>query len=380
LTSIPPCAGDTRVLHLIESGGVYGAEKVVLSLSREMRQRGEFTPVVGCILQRSGEQSQLLDVAAEAGIEVLPLVIPNHLAPVAVPIAGLALRRRGIRVIHSHGYKPSVYAPILGWFSRARIMATCHLWYLDDGAPLKMRLMIGLEKRFYRRFPCIVAVSGAIRNILVGAGVPCERVHVIRNGIEMPAANAESPEPGDNGRIRLLNIGRLTEQKAQADLITACQIIIREKLLEEIGCTIAGEGELRPLLETQIVEAGLADRVGLPGYQDDVASLFRDADVFVLPSVSEGMPVSLLEAVAAGVPVIVTAVGDIPDLIKDGVSGLVVPVHDVDALLRAIVRLGRDPVLRSRLASEARMRLERDYSCDQMYERYSALYRQLCAR
>jgi glycosyltransferase involved in cell wall biosynthesis len=369
-----------RVLHLIESGGIYGAERVIVNLSREMARHGVFQPVVGCITQRKDESVDLLTLSQSLGIEAHPVRVSNLGLPWQLPRAARELKRLGIDLIHCHGYKPTVFASVIGALTGIPVMATCHLWFVDANAPLKMRLMIGVEKRRYPHFPAVVAVSEEIRSILLGAGVKPGNVALIRNGIaledyerpaDLPARSAES-------EFCIVNIARLTAQKAQRDLVSAAVEMKRRGARFRI--LLAGEGELRQELTRQIEEQGVADVVQVLGFLSDVNGLLQRADLFALPSLDEGMPISLLEAVAARVPALVTAVGDIPKLIRDGETGTVVRPGEPLQLADALLALMADAPRRQRQADAAYQRLKEAYSATHMYEQYESVYRSVLSR
>ncbi|MBK7769823.1 MAG: glycosyltransferase [bacterium] len=261
-----------RILHLLESGGLYGAERVVLNLSDAMRAAGRFEPVIGCIVQRPGEPSALYDEARRLGFAAEKVLLRNLLLAVDVPQEARRLRGLGIDLIHSHGYKATVYGSFLRALWPVPITATCHLWFMRPGTPAKMKAMVALELRFYRRFRTVVAVSGEIRQVLVHAGVREDRVRVIPNGIPLdppllPAAERErlraSLGVGPEGFL-VLNAGRLTAQKDQATLLRAVGGLPATG--RPVTCLVAGEGELRESLQSQIVAGGWGDRVRLLGF------------------------------------------------------------------------------------------------------------------
>lgn len=376
-----------RILHFIESGGLYGAESVIINLSREMATQDSYEPVVGCIVQNNHQDVDLVEVASSLNIESHRLCIANSRAILELPRAAAKLKRLGIGLIHSHGYKPSVYAFIIGRLTGIPVLATCHLWFMDSDAPMKMRFMVRLERYLYRFFPAVVAVSKDIRSILLANRVDPTRVHLIKNGIALEdyrdikggrrQERGESPRRRNvdgvrDGDVCVLTVGRLTEQKAQRDLVSAAALI--KKAGKQVKILIVGEGELRESLEQQIEQLGVGDQVSLLGFRDDIGSLLRRADIFVLPSKDEGMPISLLEAVAAGVPVITTMVGDIPKLIKHGVTGIAVEINDPPGLAEAILSLSDDVDSASVLAERAFEALRESYSSAQMYREYDRVY------
>ncbi|HEY6644773.1 glycosyltransferase [Povalibacter sp.] len=361
-----------RIMHFIESAGIYGAESVILNLSREMQSDGTFEPVIGCIVQRAGERVDLANVGATFGIESHGIKIANSRVLLDLPAAAKQIRALGIDAIHCHGYKPAVFAYLISRMTGVKIVATCHLWFVDTYAPWKMRFMIAIEKFLYRRYPAVVAVSEHIQRTLIENGVRRERTRVIRNGIVLADYKASESGDAQSGPVCILNVARLTQQKAQTDLIAAAALVSAR--LDNVKVLIVGEGELRPDLEQQIVASGLSDRVDLLGFRDDVGTLLAESDIFVLPSLDEGMPISLLEAVACMVPVIVTAVGDIPKLITDGESGIVVNAQDPAMLAEAIWRLATDARLRRRLAENAWHRLQHTFSSKHMFDAYAEVY------
>ncbi|MCB1182870.1 glycosyltransferase [bacterium] len=369
------------VLHFIDSGGLYGAESVLLNLSREMQASGRYWPIIGSIVGAPDEPDALHDKALELGFAAEKLVVRNGRLPLDLPRAAARLRALGVDLIHSHGYKPSVFGALMAGRAGAGVTATCHLWYKGDDRPLKMRAMIAAELRFYRRFRRVVAVSAPIRDELVRAGVPAGRIAVIENGVAV--GDEAAPPPAAVERIRaelgldpacwlLVNTGRLTAQKAQADLVDAVGLL--RAAGRAVQALIVGEGELESELKARIARADLEDHVRLLGFRDDVAALLRAADAFVLPSLDEGMPMSLLEAAAAGLPAVVTPVGDIPRLIEDRVSGLVVPSGDPAALAAALAGLMDAPDRGRGWADEARRRVEETYSNQAMFTRYERIY------
>lgn len=370
-----------RVLHLLESGGLYGAERVVLNLSAAMRAAGEFEPVVGCIVQDPDEPSALYDEARRLGIAAEKVLLRNFGLAADVPVAARRWARLGVGLVHSHGYKATVFGSFVRALRPVPMTATCHLWFIGPRTPRKMRAMVAAELRLYRRFRTVVAVSSEIRGVLVRAGVDGDRVRVIANGIPVDVT-----PPGEAARAALraslgataetclvLNAGRLTAQKDQATLLRAVGTAPGGG--RPLRCVVAGEGELREVLGGEIAGNGWSERVALLGFRDDVPALLGAADVFALPSLDEGMPMILLEAAAAGLPIVATPVGDIPTLVVDGRNGLLVPPGDASALCSALLRLRDEPGLAARLGAAARDEVRRRHSSEAMYASYAEVYR-----
>ena len=372
-----------KVLHFIESEGVYGAERVILNLSKEMLQSTEIEPVVGCIVNKSEDVSDLFDAARNLGIEAIKLPISNSKVILDLFKAAKILRSARIAIIHSHGYKPSVYGAFLAVLLKIPVIATCHLWFEPSKGPLKMRFMLWLERHAYLRFPKILAVSESIRQTLLGNGVAPARVQVIPNGVDL-VFNAESAEASKRLRDELslreddycvLSAGRLARQKAQWVIVEAAAIL--KAAGQPCQFLIVGEGGLKASLQEMIKARGVEDCVKLLGFRSDMQQLLDVADLFVLPSLDEGMPMSLLEAACAKVPVVATPVGDIPKLLEHERSGLIVPLENPQALAERINRLKSNRAFAQTLADEAYLRVRALYSSQAMCEQYIKVYNEV---
>jgi glycosyltransferase involved in cell wall biosynthesis len=370
-----------RILHLIESDGVYGAEQVVLNLVRAtVQEHGPESALIGCLVKDPGQPNPLHTRAQELGIRAERLRLRNVQSPLDVPVLTQSLRRLHLSAIHAHGYKATVAGYTAHVVNRTPILATCHLWFEDSQTKWTYRLLGHLERRLYKRLDHVVAVSEPIAHRLGGWGVPSERLTVIPNGI---ALDATPPSETERRRLRaefgvtedafvILNIGRLAEQKAQADLIDAAAVV--RQAHPGISVAILGEGHLRRALEERIATLGLGDAVHILGFQSNTHEYLAAADAFALPSIDEGLPIALLEAAAASLPIVCTPVGAIPDLLAAGVSALFVPVHSVPALATAISRLVEEPALCRSIGRQARAAVERQYSVDRMYRAYRDIY------
>lgn len=373
-----------RILHFVDSGGIYGAERVILNVSRQMLKLADMVPVVGCIVSTSDESSDLYDAAKSMGIEAIKVPISNYSLLRDLPRACDQLRDARIDLIHSHGYKPSVFGDIISRRARIPIIATCHLWFEPTSGPLKQRLMVAIEKRLYRHFPAVIAVSEPISVVLAEHGVPDDRRFVVPNGVEVP----DRVCPDDLIALRrelgltpdhyvVLNAGRLTRQKAQWLLIgVAARLRVQ---VPDLRIIIVGEGHLRRDLERQVSTLGVSDQVRILGFRTDIDALMQMADVFILPSLDEGMPMALLEAAAARLPVVVTDVGDIAKLVAHERSGLIVPRDDMDALATALLRLRGDPAFAASLGSAVHEAMALGYSSQAMTRRYIAVYESVLA-
>lgn len=371
-----------KVLHFIESEGVYGAERVILNLSSQMRlAKTNIIPVVGCIVADKNANSPLYDAARAAGIDAVKIPISNKKLWRDIPSAAQQLKALNINLIHSHGYKPSVFGFIIRLLTKIPVMATCHLWFEPSKGPLKMRVMIHLEKFFYRWFPKVIAVSEPIKQILLANDLRPDQVDVVHNGVDIPqpdliAVNRIKQDLKiDEGDFVILNSARLTRQKAQWVLVEAAALIKNAGI--PIKILIVGEGPLKKELETLISERGLTNHVFLLGFRKDVNHLLQLCDVFALPSIDEGMPMSLLESAAANKPIVSTNVGDIGKLIKHEHTGIVIPLENPDALANSLIQLKKQPDFARKLAASAHELMKQHYSSESMFRHYLAIYKKI---
>jgi sugar transferase (PEP-CTERM/EpsH1 system associated) len=217
--------------------------------------------------------------------------------------------------------------------------------------------------------------------------IPAAKSQLIMNGVDtvrfapnLPAATM--PWAGADKPFVIGTVGRLQDVKDQATLIEAFALLCaaRPAAQESKGLRLAvvGDGPLRARLEQKAQDAGVADLVWFAGARNDIPQLMRSFDLFALSSIAEGTPVTLLEAMACGVPVVATAVGGIPEVVQDGVNGALVPASNAQALAEALGRYADDRVRVSAHGAAAREKIEHHYSVAAMVGAYTALYDQLC--
>lgn len=238
-----------------------------------------------------------------------------------------------------------------GWLSRL------HKWLINVGIA-----------------DALIAVSEKMRQNSIADGVNAKKIHVILSGIEpldtktVNRADARKDLGIGENDLFLLTVGRLTYQKAHEVFVEAMAEVVQE--FPNAQAAICGDGPLRPQLESQIKELGLTQKVMLLGLQNDVARLLAAADIFVLPSRWEGLPRALLEAMAAGLPVIATRVDGTQELIDDEVTGLLAPAEDSHGLAESILRLATDAGIRNEIARSAQSFVMKKHTLDRMCQKY----------
>ena len=336
-----------KILHLISSGGMYGAEAVILALSRCLNAAGHESSIAA-FTSESQPNLALRAAADDAGIRIDSIACAGQIDR-QVPAAIRALAQTlGSEVVHMHGYKADVY----GWLALRGaglpLVSSCHTWYDND---LFLRVYGLVDRWVLRRFAGVVAVSEEVRQRLLRSGTKPDRVRLIYNGIDpSPFANIEPGTCG--GVLRVGLVGRLASEKGVDLFLKAAARVL--KVLPETEFVVAGEGPDRAKLEALVQDLGLASNLRLAGRTDDMPAFYQSLDLLVSSSRQEGLPIALLEAMASGLPLVATQVGEVPRLVQHGVSGLLVPPEEFEALAEAIATLLRDREARTALGRAAR--------------------------
>jgi glycosyltransferase involved in cell wall biosynthesis len=316
-------------------------------------------------------------------------VIPAHLSTVDFRMPGLngwvwlrfllqlcwVINRRRVDLIHVNSYVPGNYARLAA--ALMRVPFVIDHWHGFTRFNRKRRFICRVLGRFT---DVSLAVSQGVRDYLLAqVGLDPAKVRVVPNGVDVAALDAARPGPLVRRELRLPEdapviglVGRLDHWgKGHKELFTA-MARIRER--HPVQALIVGGGRREAEVRQLAGSLGLADAVHFLGQRQDVPDLLNAMDVFVLPSYSEGVSLALLEAMAAGRPVIATAVGGLPEVVKDGVTGLLIPPRDADALAAALERLLCDPVWARRLGADARDHVREHYSLERLGREINEIY------
>lgn len=359
-----------RVVLALESSGPGGAENMVLRLAEGLRGAGE-EPIVATL--RPGWMTER---AEAAGLPVW--IVPQRpgLDLGWVPAFAWRLRRERVDVLHSHEFMMNVYGGAAARLAGVASVATVHGHQWATGKPRR-----ALAYRMLRRLGLrLVAVSADLAGFLsTGLGLPRSALAVVPNGIPLPrlpdpsraaelraAARAELGLPPDGALA--VAVGNLYPVKGHGTLVAA--------LAEAPGvrAAIAGRGEEESRLREEARRLGVSGRLHLLGLRDDVDRVLRAADVFVHPSRLEGLPLAILEAMAAALPVVASRVGGIPEAVIDGETGVLVPPGEPGTLAEALRSVLLVPGRAAALGAAGRARAERHFSIEAMISAYRSLY------
>jgi glycosyltransferase involved in cell wall biosynthesis len=241
-----------------------------------------------------------------------------------------------------------------------------------------------LSRWKYRQVDRFICSSDAIRKMLVADGIPANRTVTVHEGIDLERAAAAHPAPLHqelwlpHDAPIVGNIAALVPHKGQRYLIDAAALVIRK--VPDARFVIVGEGELRDALQRHIRDLHIEKHVLLAGFRPDILSVLQAFDIFVMSSITEGLGTSLLDAMACAKPIVATTAGGIPEVIRDGLSGLLVPPRDPAGMAQAITRLLQDAELRERMGAAGLELARAQFSADRMVERTVDVYQNLLIR
>ncbi len=361
-----------KILQMISSGGMYGAEAVILNMSR-MVNEGPHRSLLGVFSNSSNPNLQLYENATKEGIESHLISCSGQIDRKAITSIRELVQRTGADVVHAHGYKADIYAYFALRASGVPLVSTCHTWYDNDR---KVFFYGVLDRLILRGYARVVAVSEDVRQRLLKSGVKASKVSMIRNGIDMRpfdrASAVVKDELGWSGCPLVGLVGRLSVEKGVDIFLHAAWRVLAHR--PDAKFVVAGDGPDRAELDTLIDQLGIRASVGMLGRRDDMPSFYASLDVMVSASRQEGLPIAILEGMASRLPLVATAVGEIPTIIQDGRTGVLAPAEDPELLAAALIELLRDPAKRERLGSAARQLVEDDFSAERMTADYLRVY------
>ena len=371
MVSLP---GYQRVAQLIESDGPGGAESVVLELCSELRRRGrEVFPVV------FGEgEGWLSGRMKQRGFDVFLPVLRSGIPLDLGFLFSLCrwIRRSEIQVLHSHDFTMSIYAGLAG-----AITGVPHVITLHGGKYFATARKRRVALRWIAaRSRATVGVSQATCDHIAEAlTLPESMIQLVFNGVSPLTGDREATRKSlgvAEGESLILAVGNLYKVKGHRVLISAAATLASMKDLPPWRIVVAGRGEEESALTGQIREQDLQHRVTLLGLRDDVGDLLAAADCWVMPSLSEGLPMALLEAMFATLPVVCSGVGGIPSMLGGGDAGMLVPPNRPTELAVAIRALLLDPAKAQALGRRGQEIVLARYSVSKMADEYELLYRQ----
>lgn len=379
VTSAGRCRRPT-ICHVVHALGVGGAEVLVDHMVRRLST--DFRTIVA-VLDEIGEIGAQLQ---EDGFVVKHLHRGAGIDSSCARRLQELIRREGVSLMHAHQYTPFFQAMLSrGLFGRTPVLFTEHGRHFPDLPSLKRSVV---NRILLRKQDRIVGCSSSVRQALIeNEGLPQDRVEVVFNGVDLqqPAAKAVSSRTAIREEFGFTDDDFLVVQVARLhrlkDHRTALRAIDRaRRQCPNMRLLLAGEGDERSAIETTISDLNLSEHVVLAGTRSDVTDLLLASDAFLLTSISEGIPLTVIEAMAAELPVVATSVGGVPEMISDGDSGFLCSAGDDAALAGRLVALAMNPHERSRIGLAGNLAAKRHFSLDQMLNTYRTIYAQMTSR
>ena len=367
-----------KILILTASPFFGGPERQMLELAKTLRVQH---PDVECCIgsfPEGGNCRSFLEKVAAAGFETIEIVNDfPHLIRAKNELKQVLIDRK-ITILITTGHKARGVSCLLPKSLRIPILTVSRGWTTES---LKIRLFNLADRWFHRRADHVIAVSEGQAAKVIRFGTPPERVTVIHNAIRIERFDTP-PNPAHREKLLALfpnqkpdfllcAAGRLSPEKGFDLLIDAMKIVRGRSF--SVGLVVFGEGSLRDPLEKQITMLGLQDFVQLPGFTDDLDHFLPHFDLFVQSSHTEGLPNVLLESMAARTPVVATNVGGTPEVVDDGVTGLMVPPGNAEKLADAICRLLAESENLPTMGVAARERVQTFFTFENQADRYYEL-------
>jgi glycosyltransferase involved in cell wall biosynthesis len=372
-------------IRLLELRNTYkwggGPDKTIL-LSAERHNRANLSVVVAYIRDALDREFRIADKARARGLTFYDIPERGKFDPRVIRAIRDIVVRHDINLIHAHDYKSDLFAYLVRrwlWRRRLAVLSTAHAWVmLGPRGALYRRLDLWLM----RRFDHLIAVSHATKAEMVGAGVPTSNISVIHNAID---AEAWSPSRATADLRKELGleqafpvvgyVGRIMPEKDLETWLRAAAVIAGK--YPGAHFVLVGEGRdgtTHHQLQHLAATLGIAPRVTFTGYRENLLPAYASFDLFMLSSRREGLPNSILEAMAMGLPVVTTDVAGAKELVIDGQTGFVLPQGDVHGLAQAALALAENDGLRLRIGRAGRERVEREFSFTQRLQRIEELY------
>lgn len=354
-----------KVLHLVGSLEMGGMETLIVEIAGLAKKRGSHTPVIGSLKE---SLSFLVRRAQDAALEVV--YFDHKRSFMTVRHIAQFIKREKIDLVHTHNAVAHVKGAAAARKYKIPLVHTKH----GNVLPFRSWKSRWLNKRAARYAQKVVAVSDCVRETVIkGYGLSEEKVVRIHNGIDINRFHPKQQYDLNEEVIRLGAVGRLSKEKDIPTMLKAFALVLKEFPQAELN--IVGDGAQREVLEELVDDLGIAVSVHFLGMRDNISEILPKFDLFLQTSLSEGISLTILEAMAAGLPAVVTEVGGNPEIITGGENGFLVPPKSPERAAEAVTALLGDQALRERTGRAARQRVEREFSLDTMVTKYEEIYK-----
>ena len=363
-----------RVLHLVSSGGLYGAERVILNLAARRQEAGTY---IGVFHNLHNPHLEMIDEAKRRGLENIVFESRGQLDFHTVHAVKEFLLANDIDVLHTHNYKSDIVGFWASRWANRKWIATNHGWLNADR---KSRFYEMIDAHVLKYAQKVICVSHQIMDDLIQKGLKAPRLQVIDNGIPIEEFDRVFSH---QSRLALgikpfecavVIVGRLSQEKGHEVFLKAAAIVTSK--VKNMKFLIVGDGPLEGFLKQKSQDLSLSDHVVFTGPRDDMPSIYGSCDIIVNASYREGLPMTILEAMASHLPIIATRVGGIPLVIENQKNGVLIEPGDPQALALSIIELEKDKQKRQQFAQKAYEDVCDRFSDARMADQYNQVYAQ----
>ncbi len=356
------------VVHMIDRLPPDGAERLIAEVLKN--RSSDFQYRVLCLV----EGGPLVDEIEQCGVPVTILGRRNGYDLKHAKALYQWLRQHKPAVVHTHLFTADAWGRTFAWLARVPgIFSTVH-----STNAWKTKLHLYVDQILSRISDAVIACTDEVKNTLSMQGIPDKKLVSIANGVDLKRIDSTQQaeireELGIEKNVPIFAlVGRLHEAKGHSDLIPVLDELSQQGL--KYSCLFVGEGDLKDTLTVAVNERGLEKNVFFTGFRRDVIGIMKAVDFLIMPSRWEGLPISLLESMACGSPVLASRVGGIPDVINHGVDGYLYDQGDSQALKTRLLEMLEEPALRESMAVAGIAKIHRHYSAASVARAYEALY------
>ncbi len=366
-----------KLLHLVSSGGLFGAERVILNLAGH--NNNGTVPIVGALRNYHNPHLEIIEEARKMGLRT---VIFNSYGQFDLGTVGRVtkfLKDNDIDIIHTHNYKSDIIGFLASRLANKKWIATNHVWHNTDA---KLKIYERMDAFVLKFAHKVLTVSDEIKNDLITKRINNDKVKVIYNGIDISLFDNRSTSDDykhsfgiKNNDIVVAIVGRLSKEKGHHIFLRAAKEVSTRR--GDIKFLIVGDGPLKEILASEVKNNNLTDKVVFTGVRNDMPQVYSICDILVNSSFIEGLPITILEAMASKVCIIATRVGAVPQVIRQGENGILLDPGDDAGLTREICALIDRPELRNMLADQAHRDVCEHFSVMSMVKHYSEIYKEV---
>jgi len=368
-----------KVLHLISSGGLFGAERVVLNLATKT---DGITTFIGAIHNHHNPHLEIIDEARNLGLNTVVFESKGRLDFKTIHRVQKFIRDYKIDILHTHNYKSDIIGFLAAKTTGIQWVATNHLWHSRDE---KMRFYEGIDAFLLKFAHKVIGVSSAIKEDMMQRHLKAERLEVIDNGVPVEKFDRLS----QRGRLRsllrvaahdclVMIVGRLEIEKGHEIFLKAAAEVVQH--VPHVKFLIVGDGPLMDHLKRLTQDLNLSDLVFFTGILEDMPSVYAAGDIMVNASYTEGLPMTILEAMASHLPIVASDVGSVGTVIQNGDNGLLLKPGDPQTLAAAIINLVKDPCKRALLSEKAYQDVCTRFSDTHMARKYKQVYEDILSK